>query len=110
MEQSLIAVGTSPYHKELAEENFAVFQKLFLQCMDIRRSGSAAVDLAWVACGRCDAYIERRLKIWDYAAGLRIIEEAGGKLTDWQGEDPGLLLERDVAAVNGKLHLLGKLT
>lgn len=105
MEESLIAVGTSPYHKEMASENFALFQKLFLQCMDIRRSGSAAVDLAWVACGRCDAYLERKLKIWDYAAGLLILKEAGGSMTDFEGEDPGIMLERDVVAANGKIEL-----
>lgn len=105
IEESLIAVGTSPYYKEMAEENFDLFQKLFLQCMDIRRSGSAAIDLAWVSCGRCEAYLERKLKIWDYAAGMLILKEAGGNITDYKGENPGLLLERDILATNGKIKL-----
>jgi myo-inositol-1(or 4)-monophosphatase len=87
MDQSLVAIGTSPYYKEMAEENFAVFQKIFKDCLDVRRSGSAAIDLAHVACGRTDCYLERRLKIWDYAAGMLLVREAGGKVTDYQGND-----------------------
>ena len=84
--EGLIAVGTSPYYHEYAADNFAVFQKIFLQCEDIRRSGSAAFDLAHVAEGSTEAYFERNLKIWDYAAGLLLIREAGGNVTDYEDE------------------------
>lgn len=85
MSQSLITIGTSPYYVELAEENFEVFKRVFIDAQDIRRSGSAALDLAWVACGRIDGYFERRLKIWDYAAGLLLVQEAGGSAMNYEG-------------------------
>lgn len=55
------------------------------RCSDIRRSGSCALDIAWTACGRVEAYLERRVKLWDYAAGKVILEEAGGILYDYRG-------------------------
>ena len=69
MGESLISIGTSPYFKEEAEENFKLFTDIFKDCQDIRRCGAASLDLAYVACGRIDGYVENRLKIWDYAAG-----------------------------------------
>ena len=105
MEESLIAVGTSPYYKEeLTKENFALIQAIYLDAQDIRRSGSAALDLADVACGRTEAYCERRLKIWDYAAGLLLIQEAGGTVIDYHGQavtKPEMVL--DVIAGNRKI-------
>ena len=63
MKDSLISVGTSPYFKEEAEQNFMRFASVFKECQDIRRCGSASLDLANVACGRIDAYVENHLKI-----------------------------------------------
>lgn len=103
LEESLIAIGTSPYDKEDAEQNFKTFHKIFMQCMDIRRSGSAALDLVWVACGRCEAYLEKGLKVWDYAAGMLILKEAGGSITDYSGKELSLTLGSDVIASNGKI-------
>lgn len=100
MEQSVIAVGTSPYYKEMAEQNFAVFKAVFMDCQDIRRSGSAALDLAYVACGRLDGYFERNLKIWDYAAGLLLVREAGGCVQDYTGEAAGTEMVCDIVAAN----------
>jgi myo-inositol-1(or 4)-monophosphatase len=57
---------------------------------DIRRAGAAALDLAWVAVGRLDAYFERGLKAWDWAAARVLITEAGGALAELAGEPPGL--------------------
>ncbi|MBP3489274.1 MAG: inositol monophosphatase [Roseburia sp.] len=105
MEHSLISIGTSPYYHEYAENNFEVFKKIFLQCEDIRRSGSAALDLARVAEGSCEAYFERNLKIWDYAAGMLLVEEAGGKVTDYAGTRIGTdVTVNDVVAGNFKLQ------
>ena len=100
MEECLIAIGTSPYYKELAEENFELFKRLFVDCQDVRRSGSAARDLAYVACGRLDGYLEQRLKIWDFAAGMLLVREAGGCVRDYQGEDLGAIMIGDVVAAN----------
>ena len=104
IEKSLIAIGTSPYYKEMAEENFKVFQAVFKDCQDIRRSGSAALDLAYVACGRIEAYFERNLKIWDYAAGMLLVREAGGQVTDYRGKDTDTEMISDIAAANPRIN------
>lgn len=100
---SLITIGTSPYHKELAEENFEIFKRVFMDSQDIRRSGSAALDLAWIACGRIEGYFERKLKIWDYAAGLLLVQEAGGKITNYKGDLLGVQRVADIVAGNKEI-------
>ncbi|MBR2823998.1 MAG: inositol monophosphatase [Clostridia bacterium] len=77
-ERALVTIGTSPYHPALAEKSMRIALDCLLSCADIRRSGSAAIDLACVACGRLDAFFELNLKPWDYAAGSLLIQEAGG--------------------------------
>lgn len=104
MEKCLIAIGTSPYYKEMAEENFKVFQAIFKDCQDIRRSGSAALDLAYVACGRIEAYFERNLKIWDYAAGMLLVREAGGRVTDYRGNEANTEMISNITAANPKIN------
>ena len=84
---SLVAVGTSPYYKSLSGEVFDKIRRLFEESLDIRRSGSAALDLVYVASGRQDAYFEYNLKPWDYAAGCLILEEAGGIVKDTNGKN-----------------------
>lgn len=78
LEDALVAFGTSPYHKELSALIFRQAEQIFQTALDMRRTGSAALDLVYVACGRQDAYFEYKLKPWDYAAGLLILQEAGG--------------------------------
>lgn len=108
LSHSLISVGTSPYYHEYATRNFSAIEKVFLNCEDIRRSGSAAFDLAHVAEGSVEAYFERNLKIWDYAAGLLLIKEAGGCVTDYEGKEIKLTNTiNNVVADNG--YLGGKL-
>ena len=85
MKESLIVIGTSPYEKHMAKELFPIFQKIFEKSQDIRRSGSAAIDLAYVAAGRVEGFFEKNLKLWDYAAGMLLVKEAGGKAFDWSG-------------------------
>ena len=80
-DKALIAVGTAPYHAELAEKSMELALAFLHSCADIRRSGSAAVDLAYLAAGRLDAFFELNLKPWDYAAGSLIVREAGGVVT-----------------------------
>ncbi len=104
LKDSLIAVGTSPYEKHRAQENFQLFQKLFENSLDIRRVGAASLDLAYIACGRLDAYVERNLKPWDYAAGTIILTEAGGKISDYQGNALNYCINQDIAATNGRIH------
>ena len=80
-----------------------VFSRLIRKGIPVRRLGSAAIDLCWVAAGRFDGFYEHRLNAWDSAAGFIIVEEAGGKVTDLNGNTyspfkPGIV------ATNGKIH------
>ncbi len=84
---ALVAVGTSPYYKNMSVQVFDKIRRIFEESLDIRRSGSAALDLAYVASGRQDAYFEYSLKPWDYAAGCLILEEAGGIVKDANGQE-----------------------
>lgn len=78
-ERALVAFGTSPYNPELAKTSMSMALSCLQNAADVRRSGSAALDLASVACGRSDAFFELTLKPWDYAAGALLVTEAGGK-------------------------------
>lgn len=104
IDQCLVTVGTCPYRKASAKVNFPLFQEVFLESLDLRRSGSAALDLAYLACGRTDCYFELDLKPWDCAAGTLLVEEAGGRVTDWRGRKPDLALNCDLLATNGPVH------
>ena len=80
-----------------------VFERLIRRGIPVRRLGSAAIDLCWVAAGRFDGFYEHQLNAWDSAAGFLIVEEAGGKVTDLKGDtyspyQPGII------ATNGSLH------
>ena len=101
---SLISVGTSPYERELADANFALFRRLYERCADLRRSGSAALDLAYVAAGRTEGYLERNLKPWDYAAGILLVKEAGGRVSDFAGHAPALPQNCDILAAPADLY------
>ena len=85
-EKGVFAVGTAPYYREtLGDATFAMMRRLYDSGADIRRLGSAALDLAAVACGRADGYAELLISPWDYAAGALLVEEAGGIVTDPDG-------------------------
>ncbi|MGN1345007.1 MAG: inositol monophosphatase family protein [Traorella sp.] len=73
---ALVLFGTSPYQKELADKTFELAKKMFLNCRDVRRSGSAALDMCYIASGKADIYYELILSPWDYAAGKIICENA----------------------------------
>ena len=104
LHESLIGIGTTPYEKDLAEENFKIFLRVYKKSLDVRRTGSAAIDLCYVACGRLDGYFERNLKPWDYGAGAVILKEAGGKITSFDGTEPDISKNCCVAASNGLIH------
>ncbi len=71
---------------------------------DLRRFGSAALDLAYVACGRLDGFWERRIHSWDVLAGICLIQEAGGTVTDYHGGEANAFSGEQVVASNGRLH------
>lgn len=79
-DKALVAFGTSPYEAEKAEVSMNLALYFLQNCADLRRSGSAAYDLACVACGRADLFFELNLRPWDYAAGFLLVQEAGGKV------------------------------
>ena len=101
---TIISIGTAPYQKELAHENFQKFERIFTKCQDIRRTGSAAMDLAYAACGRTGGFFEARLQPWDFAAGMLLVEEAGGKVTRFDGSRINPTEPGEILATNGKLH------
>ena len=80
LKHALVGFGTSPYNEELAQKSMDLALLFLRKAADIRRTGSAAVDLAYVACGRQDVFFEWILKPWDYAAGALLVTEAGGTL------------------------------
>lgn len=104
LRDALVEFGTSPYYKALADETFALVKELFLRSRDIRRSGSAALDICYVACGRCDLFFETILSPWDYAAGSVILSEAGGLLTQIDGSAVRLEAPSSVLAANPGAH------
>jgi myo-inositol-1(or 4)-monophosphatase len=84
--------------------HFDILKELFLASMDIRISGSAALDICHVAEGKADAFITRNLKPWDYAAAICILNEAGGICTDWHQSPPSMRSKSDILASNGLLQ------
>ena len=101
---SLLSAGTVPGRRELAEQAFRHMRLLYDCCQDVRRTGCASLDLCWVACGRLEGYVELSLQPWDYAAGLLLVEEAGGRVTDPQGRPLSLTHGGPLLASNGRLH------
>lgn len=104
LEDSLIAFGTTPYDRSKADVTFETVKHIYLQCRDIRRSGSAALDIAYVACGRIDGFFEYCLQPWDYAAGILILQEAGGRITNFKGGELNALSPDSVLATNKLIH------
>ncbi|MFQ5750592.1 MAG: inositol monophosphatase family protein [bacterium] len=101
--QCLLATGFPFRAKHLTDTYFEAFKNLFHQVSDFRRAGAAALDLAYLACGRLDGFWEVTLNPWDIAAGTLLIEEAGGKVTDlWGGNSH--LKTGHVVASNGLIH------
>jgi myo-inositol-1(or 4)-monophosphatase len=80
-----------------------IFERFIRKGVPVRRLGSAAIDLCWVAAGRFDGFYEHKLEPWDSAAGYLIVEEAGGKVTDFEGNKFSVYQHR-VLATNGKIH------
>lgn len=91
LKSSVLGLGTSPYHLELAKETFDLAYAAYPNVMDIRRSGSAALDICYVACNRLNIFFEAILQPWDYAAGALILAEAGGVASDMLGGKLSLL-------------------
>ncbi len=101
--RSLLVSGFAYDRHQTADNNYAEFCHFTHLTQGVRRAGSAALDLASVACGRLDGYWERGLSMWDIAAGIVLVQEAGGKVTAYDGSPVQLETGR-LLATNGHLH------
>lgn len=105
LELAMVAFGSAPYYKEqFGEKTFQLLKKLFLCCSDIRRCGSAALDLAYLAAGRNDIFFECCLSPWDIAAGSLLITEAGGVISDMNGNPIDFSKPTPVIAANAEIY------
>ncbi len=101
--QKAFLVTGFPYHYPEGKNPFSIFERLVTSGIPVRRLGSAALDLCWVACGRFDGFWEHNLNPWDIAAGYLIVEEAGGKVTDFKN-NPYTIWDKETLATNGLMH------
>jgi myo-inositol-1(or 4)-monophosphatase len=102
--QSLLATGF-PYDRHTSElDNVAQFAAFLKRARGLRRCGAAALDLAYVAAGRLDGYWEYKLSSWDVAAGVLLVQEAGGRVTAIDGGLFELASRVDLIASNGSIH------
>lgn len=103
LEKSLLVSGFAYDRRETLDNNYAEFCHLTHLTQGVRRSGSAALDLADVACGRLEGYWERGIKAWDIVAGVVILEEAGGTITSYDNRGLDIQSGR-ILATNGLIH------
>ncbi len=100
LSQSLLATGFPYYQFDKQPEYIKLFTEMMQKCHGLRRIGSAAVDLAYVACGRFDAYFEYNLNSYDIAAGAFLVQQAGGKVMNFSGGEE-FIEKREILATNG---------
>ena len=98
-EDVLLATGFPYYNFEMLNNYLRVLEFFMIETRGMRRMGSAAVDLAYVACGRFDGFFEHALHAWDVAAGVILVQEAGGKISDFKGGG-NYLFGREIVAAN----------
>jgi myo-inositol-1(or 4)-monophosphatase len=103
LEKSLLVTGFAYDRRQTPDNNYAEFCRLTHLTQGVRRDGAAALDLAYVACGRLDGYWERGLSMWDMAAGVVLVEEAGGTVTAYD-RSPFQLKSGRILATNGRIH------
>ncbi len=103
---SLLVTGFAYDRAERSRYYIEFYRDFMTRCHDVRRSGSAALDLAWIAAGRADGFWEFGLSPWDVAAGLLLVREAGGRVSDFSNGDWASLdaFGKQTLATNGKIH------
>jgi len=104
LERALLATGFAYDHKLCPDNNYSHFERFQRAVQAVRRAGVASLDLACVAAGRFDGFWELKLKPWDVAAGVLLVEEAGGRVSDYGGV-PMPLDRGEILASNGHLHV-----
>ncbi len=103
LDEALISTGFPYRSVSHVDEYLAVLREFMIRCRGVRRHGSAAIDLAYLAAGRFDGFFETGLMAWDIAAGMLLIEEAGGEVTTFEGEGD-VLFGGQILASNKRLH------
>ncbi len=103
LDKSLLATGFPYDLRESKENNIEHFNNFVVQAQAVRRCGSAALDLCYVACGRLDGFWELKLFPWDLAAGMLIVKEAGGYLSDFKNRKINIYT-KEIVASNGLIH------
>ncbi|APG28770.1 inositol monophosphatase [Syntrophotalea acetylenivorans] len=103
LSRALVATGFPYEFGEHWEHSMTLFETFYRNCHGVRRDGAAALDLCYVAAGRFDGFWEYELQPWDVAAGLLIVQEAGGKTTDFK-DNPSGICDGQVLASNGRIH------
>ncbi|MBE9583599.1 inositol monophosphatase [Mucilaginibacter sp. JRF] len=102
LEHSLLATGFPYYDFSKQDQYIELFAELMRSCHGLRRLGSAAVDLAYTACGRFEGFYEYNLNAWDVAAGIVIVKQAGGQVVNFKGGDE-VIETRELLATNGNI-------
>jgi myo-inositol-1(or 4)-monophosphatase len=103
LDRALLVTGFPYVWEEVSNNPVEVFERFVKRGLPVRRLGSAALDLCWVACGRFDGFWEHNLQAWDAAAGFLIVNEAGGCVTDFKGQ-PYSPYQKQLLATNGRIH------
>lgn len=101
--KSCMVTGFPYTYLDMPNGPLQVFERFIRKGVPVRRLGSAAIDLCWVAAGRFDGFYEHKLNAWDSAAGFLLVEEAGGKVTDFEGNAYSPY-QPHIIATNGKIH------
>ena len=104
LNESLLVTGFPYDIRTNPDNNLSYFNALAVRARAVRRLGSAALDLAYVAAGRFDGYWELRLNPWDWAAGVLLVREAGGRATTFGEDEKGLDGDPTLVATNGRIH------
>ena len=103
IKDALLVTGGPKGESKIKNKIFSEYINISKNVSNVRKFGSAALDIAYVACGRFDGYWQRELNYWDLAAGIIILKEAGG-LIDFFEEDPNLPLKKNILATNSNIH------
>ena len=103
VEESLLVTGGPKQSSNIKNKIFSEYIKISNNSSNVRKFGSAALDMAYVACGRFDGYWQREINLWDVAAGIVIVKEAGG-FVDFFDEDAGTPLKKNILATNSSIH------
>ena len=103
LKDALLVTGGPKGASKIKDKIFSEYIKISTNVSNVRKFGSAALDMAYVACGRFDGYWQRELNYWDIAAGIIIVKEAGG-FVDYFDDDKAYPLKKNILATNSDIH------